>query len=134
MLEHILIYRKGHEHDLHSYSDVSLWINKLFDIEFKGREILVKQIEKSKYELINGEGFISIKFLINDDKEKFPFKVRVPLEMTASQQDRHPIMFLLHVLDGFVDEVEIYTADGSLIDNGVSILNVVHTVSDILND
>lgn len=134
MLEHISLCHKDHEHDKHSYADVSMWINKLFDIEFKGREILVKQIDNSKYELVNGDGFISIKFFIIDDKENFPFKVRVPVEMTASQPDRNPIMFLLHVLDGIIDELEIYTADGSLIKEGISVLNVDHTVADILKD
>ncbi|HNT03555.1 MAG TPA: hypothetical protein PLY12_11470 [Bacillota bacterium] len=134
MLEHITLCHKDHEHDNPSYADVSVWINKLLAIEFKGRDILVKQMENSKYELINGEGFISIKFCVNDEKEKFPFRVRVPVEMIAFQQGRHPIMFLLHVLGGIVDELEIYTADGSLIDSKISVLNVNHKVADLLKD
>ena len=134
MLEHILLCPKDHENDQPSHADVSMWINKLFNIEFKGKEILIEQMKNAKYELINGEGFISIKLLINDYKEKFPFKVRVPVEMIAFQPGRHPIMFLLHVLDGIIDELEIYTADGSLIDNEISIFNVEHNVSDTVNE
>jgi len=134
MLEHISLCHKNHEYDSPSCADVSMWISKLFDIEFKGKEILVKQIKNSKYELINGNGFISVKFLTNEEKEEFPFTVRVPVEMIASQPDRHPIMFLLHVLDGIVNELEIYTADSSLIDKEISVLNVEHKVADILKD
>ena len=109
-----------------------MWINSLLDIEFKGREIIVKQLEDAKYELTNGEGYISIKFSINKTKEKFPFKVRVPVEMKAYQLNRHPIMFLLHIQDGIVDELEIYTADGSLIDDEISVDDSEHKTADIL--
>ena len=128
-MEHISLNNSSHENDKYSYDQVTLWLNKLFDINFSGREILVKQLENSKYKLINGEGFISIKLSISSEKENFPFKDRIPVEMIAFQQDRYPIMFLLHILHGIVDELEIYTADGSSIDREISVLNIDHKVA-----
>lgn len=134
MSEHIILCHENHKNDSHSPAEVSMWLNKLMAIEFIGKEILVKQIQNSKYELICGAGFISIKFFISDEKEKFPFRVRIPVEMTAYQHGKHPIIFLLHVLEGIVHELEVYTADGSLIDGGISIQNLYYDVDKLLKN
>jgi len=132
MLKPITLCPRGHTNDEPSCLDVSVWVNTLFNIEFKGREILVKQMENSKYKLRKGADFISIKFFISNKAEKFPYNVRVPVEMTVPGQDRHPVIFLLHVLDGIADELEVYTADGSLISTEISMLNSDHKVADCL--
>ena len=131
-MERIILSNKDHEHEAPSYDDVSIWVNKLMAIKFLGRDILVKQMQGSKYKLINGFGFISIKFCVNSEKEKFPFRIRIPIEMTTFQQDKHPIVFLLHVVDGIIDEVEIYSTDGSLIDNEIFLENVTYCVNEVL--
>lgn len=53
--------------------------------------------------------------------QRFPYRVRVPLEMRVSEKNDIPIVFLLHVVDGFVDELEILNADSSPIDSDIRI-------------
>jgi hypothetical protein len=36
--------------------------------------------------------------------------------MTAFQKNSAPIIFLLHIIDGFINELEIFPADSSIID------------------
>ena len=35
--------------------------------------------------------------------------------MRAFQEESAPIVFMLHVIDGYLDELEIFSADGSTI-------------------
>jgi len=130
MLEHISLYHEGHEYDRPSYVDVSKWINTLLNTEFKGRGILLSQLENAMYELVCGAGYISIKFLVSSERERYPFICRVPVEMIAFQPGRHPVVFLLHIIDGIVDELEIFTADSSLIEREISIINVEYKVAE----
>ena len=92
------------------------WIEKLFSVDFAGKEILQKKIEKAKISLEKNYDYISLKFSIKGAPEKFPYKVRVPIEMRAFQKNSAPILFLLHIIDGTISELEILTADTSKID------------------
>lgn len=89
------------------------WMKKLFSIDFAGRKILQKQVEKSKISLEKGYDYISLKFSIKGAPEKFPYQVRVPIEMRAFQNNSAPIQFLLHLADGMIGKLEIITADAS---------------------
>lgn len=48
--------------------------------------------------------------------ERYPYPVRVPVEMRAFQKEFAPIVFLLHVVNGFINELELVTADSSKMD------------------
>lgn len=60
--------------------------------------------------------FISIKFRVEGDIEPYPYHVRVPVEMRAFQKSSIPIIFLLHIINGIINELEIFTADSAQID------------------
>ncbi|WP_139233773.1 hypothetical protein [Butyrivibrio sp. M55] len=78
------------------------------------KNILVKQAEKSVITTLYEEGIITIKFS-NLQGDKYPHSVRVPVEMRAFQKEYAPIVFMLHVIEGYLDELEIFSADGSTI-------------------
>ena len=92
------------------------WINSLMNIEFQGRDILLKQFSKAKIIYDQEYAFISLKFKIEGEIEPYPYLVRVPVEMRAFQTSTAPIVFLLHVVNGVIDELEIITADSTQID------------------
>lgn len=91
------------------------WINKLLQVDFLGKEILIRQLERAKIQYIQEYSFISIKFKVEGCVELFPYCVRVPVEMKLFQSSITPIVFLLHVINGIIDELEIITADLSYI-------------------
>ena len=80
------------------------WINRLMDVEFRGRDILLIILPSQP------------KFKIEGEIEPYPYRVRVPVEMRAFQTSTAPIVFLLHVVNGVIDELEIITADLTQID------------------
>lgn len=92
------------------------WINCLLGTDFKGKEILLEQITLATIYYHQEYSFISLKFHITNTVVRYPFDVRVPVEMRAYQEQSAPIVFLLHVIDGVIDEVEIITADSSKIE------------------
>ncbi|MCM1027355.1 MAG: hypothetical protein NC432_13045 [Roseburia sp.] len=87
------------------------WIERLMDVEFQGRDILLRQFSNVRVAYRQEYAFISLKFSVRGDIEPYPFPVRVPLEMRAFQQTAAPIIFLLHIVGGAINELEIVTAD-----------------------
>ena len=98
------------------YEKEQQWIDNLMNVEFQGRDILLNQFSKAKIIYKQGYAFISIKFNVEGEIETYPYHVRVPVEMRAFQKSTAPIVFLLHVINGIIDELEIFTADSTRID------------------
>ena len=92
------------------------WIDSLMNAEFQGKDILLKQFSKAKIVYKQEYDFISLKFKVEGEIEPYPFQVRVPVEMRAFQQASSPIVFLLHVVSGVINELEIITADSTQIE------------------
>lgn len=92
----------------------SFWLENLLSVNFKGKDILKNQIADSNIIFDNFLSCISIKFINNSTTEKFPFNVRVPVAMTAYQKNSAPIIFYLHVIDGFINELEVFSADSAV--------------------
>ena len=86
------------------------------DVEFQGRDILLRQLSKAKIIYKQEYAFISIKFKVEGEFESYPYDVRVPVEMRAFQRSSVPIIFLLHIVNGIINELEILTADSAQID------------------
>lgn len=107
------------------------WVDKLLSVDFKGKDILVKQILKSKVIYEKGYEFISLKFDISNSCERYPYPTRVPIEMRAYQDEGAPIVFLLHIIDGLVNELEIFSADLSKItEDGISLKTIEYEVNE----
>ncbi len=105
------------------------WIDKLMDVEFQGRNILLQQLSMAKIVYKQEYAFISIKFKVGEDIEPYPYHVRVPVEMRAFQQSSAPIIFLLHIINGIIDELEIITADSTQIDaDSIELENVEYGI------
>lgn len=116
------MYRKLNEKEL-------LWIDRLMNVEFPGRDILLQQLSKAKILYRQEYAFISLEFKVEGDIEPYPYPVRVPVQMLAFQQSSAPIIFLLHIVNGIIDELEIVTVDLAQIDaNNIELENVKHEI------
>ena len=58
------------------------WINRLMDVEFRGRDILLKQFSKAKIIYKQEYAFISLKFKIEGEIERKRQILRLPLNLT----------------------------------------------------
>jgi len=98
------------------YEKEKQWIDSLLNVEFQGKDILLKQLSKAKISYRQEYSFISIKFKVEGEIDPYPYRVRVPVEMRAFQKLTAPIIFLLHIINGVIDELEIITTDLTQID------------------
>ncbi len=91
----------------------SKWLETVLVPDFQGKDVIQNQLLSSKVEANYNSGFISLKFKVSHRIGKFNFDVRVPVEMRAFQTDDVPYVFLLHIVEGYVDELEVFKADSS---------------------
>ena len=93
-------------------------LNELLSKPFKGIEILQKQL---KYCKVNGRctcGCLTVTLNASKDIREFPYPFRVPVEMHAKEQNELVIV-MLHVVNGYVYELEILRADSEPIKESI---------------
>jgi len=84
--------------------------NLLLDSEFAGKDELKEQLENCQVESIDENG--SLKIYVKNNK-RANVKRRIPIEAEGEDSDGITIHVLLHVVNGFADELEIYKDDSS---------------------
>jgi hypothetical protein len=97
------------------------WMDLLLGVNFKGGEILREQVAKCKVTGICNCGCKSVRILPDHSVRIYPYKIRVPVEMTAIQSNDIPVHFLLHVIDGYLNELEVFSADSAPLIGNVNV-------------
>lgn len=88
-------------------------LNQFLTKAFQGREVVAKQIENAKAEdSKDDDGYGSI-LLRTSIKEAAVVKERIPVEALVPDVDGIDIAILLHVVDGYINELEFFKVDGS---------------------
>lgn len=100
-----------------------IWLENMLKSDFFHKEEMILQINHSKITREYFGDLISLKFSVDRKISPMDIHVRVPLEMRVYQNNKPPIQFLLHVINGYIDELEVFYADSSYIDNELSIIN-----------
>jgi hypothetical protein len=85
---------------------------RLLDSAFEGREMLQSQLRSARVTLISDERAPGAKFAVTQTADRPTLAVRVPAEAVAIDSDGVRIHALLHVVDGLLDELEIFREDG----------------------
>lgn len=98
-----------------SYRPLNDWerrmiLRLLLAAPFAGRDNLLSQVEKLTARSIDEDGSISLKCQF---AQKAQVKTRVPVEGEAHDTDGMVIHYLLHVVDGEINELEVYKDDSS---------------------
>jgi len=77
---------------------------------FPGRDDLLAQVEKASARTIDEDGSISVRSAI---VRRAAVTTRIPVEGEAQDTDGVTIHYLLHVVNGQIDELEVYKDDSS---------------------
>jgi hypothetical protein len=96
------------EHDFNDNENSIL--KELLSKQFKGRDILLEQLSKTK---VNGRctcGCLTVFLNADSSTSKFPNEFSVPIEMHVKELN-NLVIVMLHVDDGYVKELEILRAD-----------------------
>lgn len=108
-------------------------IEELLSKPFQGRDILLEQLNNAK---VNGQctcGCLSVTISVSQESRKFPFKARIPVEINVVQQEV-PVMILLHVVEGYINELEILRADSEPLTENIDLSNKEIIIASELNE
>lgn len=111
-----------------------VWLQKLLgSIDFPGRDALISQLKNAKVigNCLCGCKTIDIK--IDSVSPRFPYSIRVPVEMLVHNDKSAPVVFYLHVIDGYIKELEVFKADSERISERIELDNAEVKVN-IKND
>jgi Domain of unknown function (DUF6984) len=118
---------------LSSPRNLTLWekeiIDRLLSCEFQGKDALVRQLKTIH---VNEEcnACKTIGLLVDHEPGNLAVvHYRIPVQAEAIDVDGITIHFLLHVVDGFIDELEVFREDDEIIKslpqpNTLNILNL----------
>lgn len=87
-------------------------IEKLVSIEFPGSEELSEQLKNASITWRISKGAPALLIAVPDDTPLAPVKRRIPIEAEAKDEDGRTLHLLLHVVDGRMNEVEVFREDG----------------------
>jgi hypothetical protein len=85
-------------------------LDKLLDCEFPGRDELRRQLDRLVARQVYDDGTLALRAASG---QPAVVKGRVPTEGSCPDVDGVMIHVLLHVVDGMMDELEIFKEDGS---------------------
>ena len=86
-------------------------LDRLLSVDFQGREELLRQAQSVRVSE-ECKDCRSIKLIVDNLLENIAtLKRRIPIEAEAIDRDNVKIHVLLHVVHGFMDEIEIYRED-----------------------
>lgn len=100
------------------------WLDAMLSVDFKEKEQLIQQINAANIVREYTRHFISIKFIIPVSIPAIKMTERVPVEMRVYDGDNAPEQFLLHIIHGYVCELEIFRADSSEINSNIKLEHI----------
>lgn len=81
--------------------------------EFEFKSFLLSQINEAEVFSETNGYFYSIKFKVREGIQPIACLERVPIEIRLFYKNRHPVQLLVHIIKGYISEIEIFRADGS---------------------
>ncbi len=87
---------------------------RLFADDFPGRAALVEQLRTCRVRTITeyADEYGSVEIQVDPAAPRAKVVGRVPVEAEWIDIDSVPVYWLLHVVDGVMEELEVYKADG----------------------
>lgn len=100
------------------------WIEAIVSKKFLYREDIINQINCAEVYRNYTEYYISLKFKVDTNwVNQIHTNIRVPVEMRVLKLGKIPVQFLLHIVQGYIHELEIFNADSSKIDEKIILEN-----------
>ncbi len=81
----------------------------LLEVEFEGNRQLLTQLEGCKARVLDANGSLGLE--VQESAEAAKVSSRVPVEAEGEDRDGETIHLLLHVVGGFLRELDIYKED-----------------------
>ncbi|WP_338552533.1 hypothetical protein [Paenibacillus sp. KS-LC4] len=86
------------------------WLSKMLSVDFPGIQVIKDQLNNCHVIGICACGCKTIDLEVESGTRRFPLEARIPVEMICNDEGC-PIVFNLHIVDGYLNELEVYRAD-----------------------
>ncbi|GKI16244.1 hypothetical protein CE91St44_27290 [Oscillospiraceae bacterium] len=100
-----------------------LWLKTILSQDFDHRDEIINQINHSKIEREYTDFYLLLKFKVDSKIHPIQTDISVPVEMRLHEPNQVPVQFLLHIVQGYVSELEIFNADSSKIAEHINLKN-----------
>ena len=100
-------------------------LNKMMSVDFEGKEIIINQLKNAKVISYCPCGCKTVDIQIEGNLPKYEFKKRIPVELMTHSKDNVPIIASIHVINGYINELEIYRADSKEINEEIILDNAI---------
>jgi len=109
------------------------WFDVILNQPFKDIDIIKNQLSNVQVEYNYYTSNIAVKLSLQSEVYVFPYNMRIPIEVRAYQGNRAPIVFMLHMKNGYVHELEVFSADLEAIDvNNIELDNLEYCIDQLL--
>lgn len=88
-------------------------LQRLLSVDFTGRDALLEQLSHARGRWVEGSGLPALRLEVPERASAAHVTGRVPVEGKGRDADDSDVYFLLHVVDGKANEVEIFRPDGN---------------------
>ena len=99
------------------------WIEAMLTENVPYREQIIAQINCAEIHREYADYDLSMRFEVNPAAAPIHATTRVPIEMRVFKPEQVPTQFLLHIIQGFISELEIFNADSSEISPDLTLDN-----------
>ena len=97
------------------------WLETMLSPVIPYKKELISQINCAQVTREYTKYYLSLLFKVEQSAPQVICNVRVSVEMVVYKKGMMPIQFLLHVIDGYIVELEIFAADSSEISSDLSL-------------
>lgn len=100
------------------------WLTACLSCDFPGKKETIRQLETAAVTREYTPWYLSLKFEPDRSLPPVPTEKRVPVLMLAHIEGRAPLQFMLHIIGGYVSELEILFADSTGISDDIDLTGV----------
>jgi hypothetical protein len=98
-------------------------LNKILSINFSGKDLIYKQLKTAKVISCCPCGCKTVDIQVDDTLPKYELNKRIPVELKTFSKDGIPIIASIHLVNGYINELEIYRADSGQICEDIDLDN-----------
>lgn len=93
------------------------WLNSMMNCGYPFHKEIIEQINHAKIEREATAYYYFLRFFVRSSCPPIPCDERVPITMEVKRPNAAPVEFLLHILHGYIYEIEIFNADSSSLED-----------------
>ena len=100
-------------------------LNKMLSVDFEGKDIISIQLKSAKVIGYCPCGCKTIDIQVGSNLPKYEYNKRVPIELRIFSEEEVPIIASIHVVNGYINELEIIRADSKAITEKIILENAI---------